>query len=136
MARKDLVKVTATLTVSGTLYPLGEFSTMTGGDFDSGELKRSGGAGQGKRARGGKKLVSNVVISREDDGSVDINWLKDQRNERLDIYRTPLDDDGNPLTARMTHYTGKLKRVTPGEADTESEDEADTFEIEQSTDAI
>lgn len=143
MARKDQRIVTATLTDrAGVVYPLGTFSTLTGGDADTGENKRSGGAGLGKKARGGKFLATNVVISREDDGTIvpgqpdkTVQWLRDHRNCILDIHDTPTDDDNNPLSSQTIHYTGTLKRVTRTDADTEAETDFSMLELEQSTDA-
>lgn len=142
MARKDQRIITATLKHGGVVYPLGVFSTITGGDADTSENKRSNGAGLGKRARGGKLTTSNVTISREDDGIVvpgqpdkTVQWLRDRRNSILDIHDTPVDDDGNPLAAQAIHYTGKLKRVHRTDGDTEAEEDFSMLEIEQSTDA-
>lgn len=142
MARTDQRQITASITVKGVVYPLGTFSTLTGGKADTSENKRSGGAGLGKRARGGKPTTDNVTISREDNGTIvpgqpdkTLQWLKDQRNCIFDIHDTPLDDDRNPLSAQALHYTGTLKGVSRTDADTESEDGFSMLELEQSTDA-
>lgn len=132
MARKDLIRTTAT--VDG--IPIGEFRTFSGGAADSAERKAVNGAGQVERARGGRQTVENVVILREDDGSVDLTWLQSRRGKAsMTVTRQPLDDDGNPRGKSWT-YTGKLKRVTPGEGDAEAETDGDDFELEQSTDGL
>lgn len=129
-----------TLTVQdadGTWKALGPFRQSSGGDLDSGDTKSVAAAGEIERARGGRQTVSNVVLTREDDGSVDLKWLATRRGKASIIAsRTPLDDDGNAMTARAITHTGKLKRVTPGDADAQSETDLDDFEVELSLDGI
>src|SRR5881409_510569 len=100
MARKDLVRTTAS--VDGK--PLGEFRTFTGGGLTSADIKSPRGAGQTEVARGGRKTVENVTISREDQGEVDLHWLAARRGRaRMVVTRQPLDDDGNPRGKAITY---------------------------------
>jgi hypothetical protein len=137
MARRDLIRVTASITNSGSVYPLGEFRSMSGGEATSADIKSSRGAGTPELARGGRQTVGNVTITREDDGTVDVKWLMSLRGRaRMNVTRTPLDDDGNALSAKAITYTGKLLRVAPGEADTSSDTDLDEFELEMSCDSV
>lgn len=126
-------KIRTTASVAGV--PLGEFRTFSGGAFDMTERKSANGATQRRRAKKGKLTTENVTISREDDGSVDLEWLRNQRGAAMVVTRQPLDDDDNPR-GRPTVYTGKLKRCTPGEGDAEDETDDDVFELEQLTDDL
>lgn len=132
MARKDLVRTTAS--VDGT--PIGEFRSFTGGELTSADIKSVSGAGKVERARGGRQTVGNVTIAREDDGSVDLNWLASRRGKAaMTVTRQPLDDDGNPRGKGIT-YTGKLMRVSPGEGDAQADTDLDEFELEMSCDGV
>lgn len=136
MARKDLIRTTASVTFKGVTYPLGEFRSFSGGELTSADIKATAGAGQTQRARGGRQTVGNVTIAREDDGSVDTKWLAGLRGKAsMSVTRTPLDDDLNPRTAAAITYTGKLLRVAPGEGDAESDTDLDEFEVEMSCDS-
>ena len=133
MARKDLVRTTAS--VDGV--NLGEFRSFSGGELTSADIKSVSGAGQVERARGGRQTVGNVTIAREDDGKVNFKQLAAKRGKKkMTVTRTPLDDDGNPQTARAITYTGKLMRVSPGEGDAQSDTDLDEVELEMSCDGI
>lgn len=131
MGAKNLIRTTAT--VDGV--PLGEFRTFDGGAFDMTERKNASGAGQKRRAKTGKLTTDNVTVGREDDGAVDLTWLREQRGKDMVVTRQPLDDDGNPR-GKPTVYTGKLKRCTPGAGDVNDETDDDVFELEQLTDDL
>lgn len=79
MARKDLVKTTASVTINGVTFPLGEFKRFSGGDLGSADIKSTPGAGKAQRARGGRQMVDNVTIAREDDGAADLKYLATRR---------------------------------------------------------
>lgn len=137
MARKDLIKITASYTPpGGSLTPIpGEFRTFSGGELSSAEIKSTPGAGLTEVSRGGRQTVGNVTISREDDGTVDTKALANVRGlARMSVTRTPLDESGNPLTAKAITYTGTLLRVSPGDGDNASDTDLDEFEIEMSCD--
>lgn len=126
MPRKDLIRTTAS--VDGV--PLGEFTGFSGGELTSASVKGPRGAGQADVARGGRQSVGDVTITREDDGAVDIKWLASRRGKApMVVTRTPLDDDGNPKAAKSITYTGKLRDVNPGDADSRSDGEFDDFTL-------
>lgn len=137
-SRRDLVKTTASYTnpANGQVVAIpGEFRTFTGGELTSADIKSTPGAGKTEVARGGRQTVGNVTIAREDDGTLDIKALSDMRGRaRMSVTRTPLDESGNPLTARAITYTGVLMRVSPGDGDNASDTDLDEFEIEISCD--
>jgi len=132
MARRDLVRTT--VMVGGTY--LGEFRTFTGGELTSADIKSVSGAGQVERARGGRQTVGNVTVGREDDGSVNLKALGNQRGRAsMSVTRQPLDEDGNNRGPAIT-YNGKLMRVGVGEGDAQSDTDLDEFELEMSCDGI
>lgn len=127
-------KIRTTVSVAGVPIP-GEFRTFSGGAFDMTERKSGSGASSRRRAKKGKLTTENVTVSREDDGTVSLEWLRDQRGQDMTVTRQPLDDNDNPR-GLPTVYTGKLKRCTPGEGDSEDETDDDVFELEQLTDDL
>lgn len=125
MARKDLIRTT--VSVDGV--PLGEFTGFSGGGLGGASLKGPRGAGQTDVARGGRKTVEDVTVTREDDGTVTLKWLASKRNKDMVVNRTPLDDDGNPKTAQAITYTGLLREVNPGDGDARSDGEFDDLTL-------
>jgi hypothetical protein len=136
MGRRDLVRTTASVQrADGTWLILGEFRSFSGGELTSADIKAVRGAGQAERARGGRQTVGNVTVAREDDGAVDLKYLATRRGKAaMTVTRTPLDDDGNVLSAGAITYTGKLMRVGPGEGDASADTDLDEFELEMSCD--
>lgn len=133
MARKDLVRTTASL--DGVPIP-GEFRSFSGGELTSADIKTTRGAGGPQQARGGRKTVGNVTVAREDDGTFDLKGASARRGKgRMSVTRTPLDNDGNPLTNRSVTYTGILLAVRYGDGDNESDTDIDEFELEMSCDS-
>ena len=136
MSRRDLVRTTASVYYKGQLTYLGQFKTFSGGELQSANIKTVRGAGQIEEARGGRKTIGDVTISREDRGEVALSWLADMRGRaRMAVHRVPLDLDLNPLNNRSLVYHGILMEVRPSEGDNEAEDDVDTFELIMSCDS-
>jgi hypothetical protein len=129
MARKDQIQITASV---GGVY-IGEFREFTGGGLTSAKIKARNGASQIERARGGRQMVDDVTITRENDGTVDLKWLQSVRGKQsqgaMTVLWTPSDDDGNPMASRAITYTGILSEVNIGAADAQSETDLDDFAL-------
>lgn len=126
MAMKSDIRTTA----SFNGVPAGEFKTFSGGEINWANKGAVNGGGQTERAKAGRKTIGNITIGREDDGALNLRELGQQRRVTATVSRIPLDDEGNPRNAETITYTGVVVKIGPGEADAESEDDLDTFEIE------
>jgi hypothetical protein len=137
MALAGLTKTTVGITYAGTEYFLGEAKTFSGGNAATGSNKSRRGAGQPQRARNGQETVSNVVVSFEDDGSVDFKFFASVRkHSRMWVKRTPADDDGNARDSDSWTYTGVPNEFRPGNSDVEDESGIDMLEIEMVCDSV
>ena len=115
--------------------PLGVFDSFSGGGVDSEELKYRPGGMAEEISLGGQRMVENVTIARlydlvRDHAQVPQLIARVGKGEVV-VSKQPLDTDGN-VFGRPLVYRGKLKRVTPPEHDSTSNDAA-TIELEVST---
>lgn len=114
---------------------LGVWDTLTGGNFDSDEVKhRDGGMGP-EQALGGAPTTENVTVGRRFKKGRDetlVTWLRPRRNKRSQATQIPLDENKNPYGDPIV-YVGVLKAVNPPDADSNSSDVA-MLELEISTD--
>ena len=137
MSRRDLIRTTASLTLpNGATFPLGEFRTFSGGEITAADVKSVSGAGAIERARGGRRSVGNVTISREyasSDNLVSASFSVGLT--KMSVTRQALDENLNAYGASIT-YTGILIRVGVGEGDNQSDSELDDFELEMSCDGL
>jgi hypothetical protein len=121
--RQDQFAITAS--VDGR--DLGVFETFSGGEIDSEETTYKLGAMGPRVSLGGSVNVGNVTIGKLSDlvwSQSIIHWLIGRAGKgTLTIKKQPLDVDGNAFGRPLT-YTGKLKQVTPPEADANSSDAA------------
>ena len=132
MGAKNLIRTTCS--INGTPIP-GEFRTFSGGELSMTERKNRNGAGERARAKRGLLTTGNVTITREDDGTLDLDWAERQRGKAMVVVRQPLDDDRNPR-GKARVYTGLLMRVGIGETDVNDESDDDVFELEMLTDDV
>jgi hypothetical protein len=123
-SRKDQYDIT--VTVDGR--NLGTWDKMTGGDIDSDEMTYKPGGMGSRISLGGSVNVANVIVSVIYDLKKIhplIHWLIARVGKaNVTIKKQPLDVDGNASGMRSITYTGKLKRVTPPEVDSEASDAA------------
>lgn len=130
VSAKSMVR--STLTVDGV--NLGECRTLSDGAFSMTERKHVNAAGQGARARPGRKTTENVTGTIADDQVIDglslLAWLKSKRGKNAVVNRQPLDDDGNPKGGSYPAFKGLFLRATPGEADIEDDSDDDVIEFE------
>src|SRR5215831_8676509 len=123
-SRKDQYDIT--VSVDGR--PLGTWDKLTGGDIDSDEMTYKPGGMGNRISLGGSTNVANVIVSVLYDlqrihGIV--HWLIPQVGKaNVVIKKQPLDVNGNVSGMRPITYTGKLKRITPPEVDSEAVDAA------------
>lgn len=130
MARKDLIRTTASAILPTGPLPLGEFDTFSGGNLTSADNKKTRGAGGIRKARGGRQDVEDVTIGREDDGGVNLKQLAPLRGRLpMTVTRTPLDDDKNPRTAEAITYTGILMSINIPDGDSDDDGEISMFEL-------
>jgi len=128
--RNDQYLITAS--VAGV--PLGIYDKHKGGDTDSPEKKYRGGGMGPQVSLGGQPEVSNVTITRlyDRDRDVDlVRWLRTQIGQPMSVSRQPLDANKNPK-GRPDVFTGKLKKVSPTDVDSEG-NAPDTYDLELST---
>lgn len=113
------------LVVNGKNY--GIWDAKSGGEIDSNELKYPPGGMQPPISLGGDKLVGNVVVSRiydrVDDGSKLNELMAAAGRGRTTLTQRAMDPDGNEFGQSIT-YVGTLKRVSPPDTDSKSNDEA------------
>lgn len=123
MSRLDQYDVR--VSVDGT--DLGTYDKLTGGEVDSEETTYKPGAMGPRVSLGGSVNVGTVVVSRLYDLARDhqiVHWLIGRAGKgQAVVSKQPLDIDGN-VFGRPIVYSGKLKRVTAPEADSESSDPA------------
>lgn len=128
MSRQNEYAVT--VTIDGIDY--GVYDKLSGGEVDSEELTYSPGAMAPKISLGGIPTVGQVVISRlyvlERDHLTVHTLMQAVGKADAVIKKQPLDSDRNAFGRPLT-YSGKLKRVSPPEHDSESTDAA-LIEIE------
>lgn len=136
--RSDTHSLTVTIYKPGTSQILtkGVWDKKTGGEVDSEETIYYPGDMGDRISLGGRQNPGNITLSRlcraQRDWAILPALMAAVGKARVVIADTPLDADksvvGSPLT-----YTGKLKRVTPPEVDSESST-ASLVEIEVTTD--
>jgi hypothetical protein len=123
MSRQDQYAVS--LAVDGK--DLGVWDKFSGGEVDSEELKYRPGGMAPQVSLGGYRNVGNITVSRLFDQSRDLGqsgWLINRVGKGdVTVAKQSLDVDGNPF-GKPVVYTGKLKRVTLPEVDSESSDPA------------
>lgn len=134
--RQDQFNVTVTVKWNNETKDLGTFDKMTGGGVDSEETKYRPGNMGAEVPLGGYKTVENIVLSRLYDLSrdqADLGWLLSAVGKgTAEVKKQFLDVDGNPKGKAIVYGSGRLKRVTPPEVDSESTDAA-LIELEIST---
>jgi hypothetical protein len=132
MSRVDQYNVTVVIGSENT----GTWDKMTGGGVDSEETKYRPGNMQAALSLGGSVTVENVVISRlymlDRDAIKVKDWISKVGKAEVKVTKQSLDVDGNTVSGASLVYTGKLKRVTAPEVDSEGNDPA-LLEIEVST---
>jgi hypothetical protein len=122
--RHDTYSVSVDVYYPGSTVPIlsGVWDKMSGGAVDSDELKYHPGGMQPPVALGGKKMVSNVVVSRlyrlgRDHDAVGA-LIAGVGKSRVTVSKQPLDLTGtvygNPIV-----YQGVLKRCTTPDPDSE-----------------
>lgn len=101
----------------------GVWDKMSGGEVDSDETKYKPGAMEPPVSLGGTKTTGNVIVSRlyrlerdHDRAQAMINFVG---KATAKVSKQPLDIEGNRYGKPIV-YTGKLKRVTFPEHDSES----------------
>lgn len=128
MSRQDQYATTAT--IDGEDF--GVFDKFDGGEVDTDELSYKPGAMAPKISLGGIPTVGQVTISRlyvlERDHLKVHSLIAKVGKADVVVKKQPLDVDKNAF-GRPLVYTGKLKRVQPPPADSESTDAA-LIEIE------
>jgi hypothetical protein len=124
MATKSTWKVT--LNVDSKPWP-GFWDVKTGGEVDSdaGDSYKPGGM-EPAIALGGSVKTGNVTLSRacrlERDWKSIQTLVNGAGKSVVSIAQAVLDKDGNDYSSNPIVYTGKLKRVTPPEVDSNSTD--------------
>jgi len=105
----------------------GIFDKKTGGEVDSSETTYQPGAMGQRISLGGVQEITALTVDRLFDLDRDgqqVHWLMSRVGKGDMVCSVqPLDVDGNVYGRPMT-YKGKLKMVTPPEADSESSDAA------------
>lgn len=113
------------VTVDGT--DLGTFDKLSGGEIDSEETTYKPGGMGARVSLGGSVNVGNVTVSVLYDLArihTVFHWLVARVGRaQVVVSKQPLDVDGN-VFGRPIVYRGKLKQVTPPEADSEGTDAA------------
>jgi hypothetical protein len=114
---------------------LGAFTSRSGGNADSEEVKDRSAGGEQQEALGGTPTTENVTVARRFVPTRDVPLIRQLRplRGRRDALVTdqPLDRDDNPV-GPADRYPGIFKSVNPSDADANSNDVA-RFEIEVST---
>lgn len=122
-----------TVQVGGML--LGVFDSFAGGEMDSAEAKFRPGGMAPTKSLGGAKSVGNVIVGKLYDLVIDHARVKALMNmcgtAPMVVTKTPLTLDGVAVPDPLV-YRGTLKRVTPPEHDSESDDPA-MLELEMSS---
>src|SRR5215831_15972904 len=122
-SRKDQYDIT--VTVAGR--NLGTWDKLTGGDIDSDEMTYKPGGMGNRISLGGSTNVANVIVSVLYDLQkihAVVHWLIPRVGmANVVVKKQPLDVTGNAW-GRAIVYTGKLKRITPPEVDSEAVDAA------------
>lgn len=117
---------------NGETTQLGTFDKMSGGEVDSSNKKYRPGGMKKIKNLGGRRLPSDCTVSRlcELEGDHQrLGWLMEIAGKAdVVITKQPLDVNGNAFGDPLV-YTGKLKKVSPPDADSESDDEQ-TLELE------
>lgn len=121
MSRVNQYEVT--LRVDGTDY--GVYDSFSGGGTDSEESKYRPGGMQPQVSLGGSQTTDNIVIGRLFRGDRDALQVK-QLTARCGkgqcvVVKQLLTVDGDAVAEPLT-YTGTLKRCTPPDHDSESDD--------------
>lgn len=117
---KHLVRVTASVKVAGTIHDLGAFRTISDITFTSTRRKSTQAAGEKERVRRGRKRIDDVTLERENDGALDLDWLRQNRDCEGTVTYQPLDDDLNPR-GKPIPVDGRLKDVVLGAGDAEDD---------------
>jgi hypothetical protein len=106
---------------------LGIWDSLTGGEVDSADTTYRPGAMGDPISLGGQITVGTLTVGRLYDLQRDlplIHWLISQVGAgTVTISKKALDPDKNVFGKPLT-YTGRLKKVTPPEVDSESSDAA------------
>lgn len=123
--RSDTYSVTILIAhpTNGNMINYGVWDKMSGGQLSAGATSYSPGAMQPPVSLGGKKVTSNVTVSRlyrlGRDHDVVQQLLDSVGRSAMTVVKQPLDLDGN-VYGRPITYKGKLDRVTPPDVDSES----------------
>lgn len=120
------------------LGDLGVWENRTGGDGDSDSIKhREGGMGP-ILALGGTQTLDNLTVARRYDLTRDHPFIKTLYRARgrakMTVVEQPLDEFGVAF-GDPTTYAGKLKKVTPGNIDSNS-NSVRMIELELDTESI
>ena len=130
MSREDQYSVT--VAIDGEDF--GVWDKLEGFEVDSEELKYKPGGMAPHVSLGGSSTVENGTVSRLYDLARDhqvVHAMMSKVGKAIAVVtKQPLDIDGNAF-GRPIVYSGKLKRVSPPNADSESNDAA-MLEIEVS----
>lgn len=111
------------------------WDTKTGGEVDSSATTYSPGGMEKEVALGGKQLTGNVTLTRlyrQERDHLRLQKLMNAAGKAsCKILQQPLDEDGNASpTLPPLVYTGKLKRVTPPDVDSTTQDTPALIEVE------
>jgi len=132
--RKDTFRVS--VFVEGMTWTDRIWDKKSGGQVDSDETKYNPGGMQPPVSLGGKKTVENLVVSRlyrhERDHLIVQDLLDKVGKANMSVQQQPLDINGAPFGNPII-WRGTLKRVTPPEHDSESNDAA-LIELEMTVD--
>lgn len=123
--RQDTYSVTVLIKhpTSGSMINYGVFDKMSGGALSAGATSYNPGGMQPPVSLGGKKVTSNVTVSRlyrlGRDHDIVQQLLDSVGKSDMTIVKQPLDIDGN-VYGRPITYKGKLDRVAAPDVDSES----------------
>lgn len=125
MKRTDTYRVL--VSVDGV--DLGTWDKMSGGEVDTEETTYRPGGLADRIALGGTRTIGNVTISKLtdealSDGPNGLHWLNERAGKaNIVVTKQPLDADGNAW-GRPLVYTGRLKRCTAPDVDSQGNDPA------------
>lgn len=135
MSREDQYNVTVTIEGLTPNPNLGTFDKFAGGEVDSEESTYPPGGMAQRIALGGRQTVGNVTVGRLYDLSRDHSIAKKLMSlcgkANMTVTKQPLTVDGVATGVPLV-YTGKLKRCTPPDHDSESSSPA-IIELEMSS---
>ena len=116
MPRNDQVRVTARC-IRPEAFDLGEFPKKAGGRLTSVDVRGRTSAGFRTKIRGGVPIVEDLVIAREDTGELMALLAHLRGRADIEVYETPLDDDGNHLEHLTVIYHGRLLGLESDDVD-------------------